>query len=380
MIDLEATESRYDRQELITWWDQPRLQASRVLVVGAGALGNELCKNLALLGIGHLEVIDLDIIERSNLARCVLFSDRDQGHPKAEVAAAAASALNPDITTVGHVGNVLARGLGWVADFDVVLGGLDNREARLWVGQACRKLGIPWIDGAIEGLRGLARVFLPDEGACYECTLGETDRAILAHRRSCALLSAEEIASGKMPTNATTASIIAAVQVQEAVKILVGRPDLLALRNEALMFNGDTLETYKIGYTEDEFCLAHDRYGRLEPFDVVGSTTMRDLLKAAEPLLGEAEALDLEDDLILTSRCPSCDISAAIGRPLASLSPGSGSCARCGSALSMDARRSLDPLEETVNVPLASLGLPADEVITVRRGTDRIHYRLRETR
>ena len=127
MIDLEATESRYDRQELITWWDQPRLQASRVLVVGAGALGNELCKNLALLGIGHLEVIDLDIIERSNLARCVLFSDRDQGHPKAEVAAAAAGAPYPDITTEGHVGNATARGPGRGASFAGHGGGRANR-------------------------------------------------------------------------------------------------------------------------------------------------------------------------------------------------------------------------------------------------------------
>ena len=66
---ITTEEGRYDRQELISWWDQDRLRAARILVVGAGALGNEVVKNLLLIGIGHIDVIDLDIVERSNLAR-----------------------------------------------------------------------------------------------------------------------------------------------------------------------------------------------------------------------------------------------------------------------------------------------------------------------
>lgn len=101
MIDLQ--ESRYDRQERISWWDQARLASAHVLVVGAGALGNEIVKNLALVGVGSIDVVDMDAIERSNLARCALFRDSDEGRFKAEVLAEAALAVNPTIRTRAFV-------------------------------------------------------------------------------------------------------------------------------------------------------------------------------------------------------------------------------------------------------------------------------------
>ena len=70
MTVFTLDESRYDRQERIWWWDQASLASARVLVVGAGALGNEIVKNLALVGVGHVDVVDMDSIENSNLARC----------------------------------------------------------------------------------------------------------------------------------------------------------------------------------------------------------------------------------------------------------------------------------------------------------------------
>ncbi len=86
MIEVSESEDRYHRQSLITWWDQERLAASRMLVVGAGALGNEIVKNLALLGVGSIVIVDLDEIEPSNLARCVMFRTEDEGRAKAPAA------------------------------------------------------------------------------------------------------------------------------------------------------------------------------------------------------------------------------------------------------------------------------------------------------
>src|SRR5262249_5613347 len=91
---------RYGRLRLISWWRQERLAAARVLVVGAGALGNEVVKNLALLGLGTVYLIDLDTVEPSNLSRSVLFRAEDGGRGKAEVAAQRAREINPDITIV----------------------------------------------------------------------------------------------------------------------------------------------------------------------------------------------------------------------------------------------------------------------------------------
>lgn len=375
---LDLADDRYARQRLITWWDQDVLAGASVLVVGAGALGNELAKNLALTGVGRLTLIDLDTVEASNLARCVLFRAGDDGRAKAEVVADRLRELNPDVSVEGLVGDVRSLGLGRLADFDLLLGGLDNREARVWVNQAARKLGRTWIDGAIEGLRGTVRVFTP-EGPCYECTLGEADRRILAERRSCALLSPQEMLAGKVPTTATTASVIAAIQTQEAIKVLHGRQDLLALRNSGLVFIGETLETFPVTYSEDPYCLAHDTYAELTPYPLKATTTLADLFAAFATSGRQPVAADLEGDLVLGGECAGCAVSRTIQRFLAAADPEDGSCPSCGEALGLDVRRSLAPNDPATRIPLVDLGLPSREVVTVRSASQRTHYLLEDS-
>ena len=211
-IDLSASE-RFDRFKLIGWWDQQKLAAAKVLVIGAGALGNELIKNLALLGVGNVLIADKDRIEHSNLSRSILYRGSDTGRQKAEVAAAAAREIYPDIRAHYFDGDVVhSLGAGVFRWADVVLGGLDNREARLMINRQCWRVGRPWIDGAIEQIEGCARVFVPsdDESPCYECTMSERDWKLLAARRSCNLLSAAEMEGGKTPTTPTISSVIAA--------------------------------------------------------------------------------------------------------------------------------------------------------------------------
>ena len=87
-------DDRYERLRMIGWWDQQRLEQANIVVVGAGALGNEVLKNLALLGIGNTLVIDFDHIEVSNLSRSVLFREIHDGQSKAIVAAKMAMELN----------------------------------------------------------------------------------------------------------------------------------------------------------------------------------------------------------------------------------------------------------------------------------------------
>lgn len=372
---VSVVDGRYDRQELITWWDQSRLSSARVLVVGAGALGNELVKCLVLVGVGSVHVVDGDVVERSNLARCPFFTEQDEQSPKAEVLARAAGRLNPNVSVTSSNCRVQDLGVGAFADVDLVLGGLDNREARLWVNQACRKAGVAWVDGAIEGLRGTARVFLPDTGACYECTLGEADRQALAHRMSCSLLSPQEMVGGKTPTTSTSASIVAAVQVQEAVKLLSGRPELVALAGRAWNYVGDTMDTWVVEYGEDVDCFAHDRYDGLREVDASDDPALRTLLERS----GAAgfTSVSLEDDLVVGARCPACDRSTTVLRRRSSLVAGDGECAECGEVLALDVARMLGPESPLLDVPLSRLHLAAADVLTATVSGERVHLLVR---
>ena len=346
---LDIVESRYDRQERISWWDQSRLRDAHVLVIGAGALGNEIVKNLALVGVGWIDIVDMDAIEHTNLARCALFRDDDAGRWKAEALAEAAMRLNPDVAARSFVCRVQELGSAWLDDYDVVLAGLDSREARLWVNAACRRLGKPWIDGAIEGLQGIVRMF-DSQGACYDCTLGEAERAAISHRRSCALLSPEEIIAGRTPTNATTASVVAALEVQEAIKLIVGRVDLLSLRGRVWRLDGETMFTTTMDYVEDPDCMSHDVIEeRVQPAQ--GAQTLAEALHPVVEAAGAPlEVVYAPDDVIVIEPCAACGSGDHIVglRPMLAL--GAGLCATCGAELPMTSRTALaadDPLLST---------------------------------
>src|SRR5437867_5119513 len=134
-------EDRYDRLRLIPWWNQKKIEAARVLVVGAGALGNEILKNMALLGFRRIVVVDMDDIERSNLSRAVLFREDQVGQSKAEAAAQSFQALSNNRSSVKAIRADIVHGcgLGLFAWADVIIAGLDNREARLWINRAAWK-------------------------------------------------------------------------------------------------------------------------------------------------------------------------------------------------------------------------------------------------
>lgn len=367
---LIDTNTRYHRQELITWWDQSQLLNSKVLVVGAGALGNEIVKNLTLVGVGTVDVVDMDVVEHSNLARCVFFRPESEGSPKAIALVSAAESMNPDVKLSAFVAPVQRLGIGTLANYDLVIGALDNREARAWVSQAVRKIGGYWIDGAIEGLRGLARMFGP-QGPCYACTLSEADWAQMSHRKSCALLAPEEIQDGKTPTNATTAAIVAAVEVQEAIKYLVGAIDRLSLVGKCWTFTGDSMESYTVGYREDEWCQDHDTYEGISDSDALSPV---ELLSADETCL----AIDFEEDIITLDGCPNCH-GPSITRARSSLAEGAGRCSTCGTELAAELATSFLPSDERMKLSFQELGIGLLDIVTLRQSESRTHFRVKGT-
>lgn len=215
-------EDRYARFRLIRWWEQDRLRAANALVLGAGALGNEVVKNLALLGVGHVSIVDFDQIETSNLTRSALFRPGDEGKGKAEVLASRAHEINPDATfTPLGIDVRFDLGLNLLRGMDLVFGCLDNREARYYLNRYCFLLRKTFIDGGLDTLNGSVSVFQPPETACYECTMNQTDRAELAKRISC-LKSTEPEMKAHIPTAPTVSSIIAGLQTQIGVRLLHG--------------------------------------------------------------------------------------------------------------------------------------------------------------
>lgn len=370
-VPVDLTEGRYHRQALMPWWDQARVADARILVIGAGALGNEILKLLALIGSGFTLIYDPDRIERSNLSRSVLFRQTDEGQPKAEVAARRMREMNPDVRAHAIVDNVLARaGLGVFAWADVVIGAVDNREARVFINSACARTGKMWVDGAIEALSGVVRVFAPDRGPCYECTMNATDRKLLAERRSCALLARDAVLRGHVPTSAVAASVIGAMQVQEAIKLVHGQPTLMG---EGLHVDGLVSEISRVAYPRRADCPGHDALGEITRLGAgIAEVTLGALLERAEARLGAGAVLDLSRDVIVRLTCPQCGASAPGGAALGAVRESHAACPSCKAHRVVEIASSIgrDTGIDLAQTP-AALGLPPLDVIVARQGLER---------
>jgi len=377
-IDLESldfAEDRYSRLRLIPWWDQERLANATIMVVGAGAIGNELIKNLALLGIGKILVIDMDQIENTNLTRSVLFRAKDVGRNKAEVATERAIELNPDVKAKAFVANVIDDvGLGVFRRMDIVLGGLDNREARLSINQSCYKVNRPWIDGAIEALNGFARVFMPPGGACYECTMTETDWRLINKRKSCALLTHEQMAEGKIPTTPTSSAIIAGVQVQELLKLIHSDRYLPTLAGKCYVFNGLTHDSYIVEYQKKPDCMSHDTYDQIEerPWSA-RTTTLKNLVDAVKAELGEQALVDFDREIVTVANC-TCGETKEIFSPLHKLRGQEIVCPNCGKTMNFESIHTLNGTEDFLDKTAFEIGIPLLHIFVGRNGTSMICF------
>lgn len=265
--------------QMISWWDAEKTRQAKIMVVGAGALGNEVLKNLALLNIGYIFLVDFDTIEYSNLSRSVLYRSTDIGQKKADVAAQRIREINPNVTVQTVNGDIIIDiGLGVFRRMDVVIGCLDNRIARLYINRHCFKVGKVWVDGAIENLAGQLVVYKP-EISCYECQLTERENALIAYRLGCPDVAQRNANFGRIPTTPISASIIGAMQTQEALKVVFGNDrNLMAglrfqyegMNNMMLQYKGDPLK---------EECASHSKLSDIvEAKDLSCTMSIKSLL------------------------------------------------------------------------------------------------------
>jgi sulfur-carrier protein adenylyltransferase/sulfurtransferase len=216
-LDTEARE-RYSRHLLmpeVGEQGQRRLMESKVLLVGAGGLGSPAAFYLAAAGVGTLGLVDHDLVDRSNLQRQILHTDAAVGTPKVDSARERLLALNPSIEVRRYPTQLASANVEEVfAGYDVVVDGSDNFPTRYLVNDACVKLGIPNVHGAVYRFEGQATVFWPasprQRGPCYRCLYPEPPPPEFAP--SCA----EAGVLGVLP------GVVGLLQAVEAVKLLLG--------------------------------------------------------------------------------------------------------------------------------------------------------------
>ncbi|MDR0795087.1 MAG: HesA/MoeB/ThiF family protein [Tannerella sp.] len=250
---------------MLSWFKAEKVNDAKVMVVGAGALGNEVLKNLALFGVGNIVIVDFDTIERSNLSRSVLFRLEDAYNKsfKAIVAANRIKEINPLVKVLPICGNLeTGVGLGLYRQMDVIIGCLDNLQSRIGLNRLCIRAGKTWIDGGVGDLEGQVSVYQPGK-SCYECNLTEEERTDFDRRISCAGVVKMNENAGRVATTPVSASIIAAIQVQEAMKIIhkddIDSGVFSSLAGKLFVYEGmhPSFEIYDFA-TDHPVCNAHE--------------------------------------------------------------------------------------------------------------------------
>jgi adenylyltransferase/sulfurtransferase len=209
----------WSRQMISLGDKQKILRVADALIVGAGALGNEIVKNLAFLGFGKITVVDFDSVEYSNVSRSI-FDFSDIGKNKAEVLAKRMGEKSP-YTEIKSISSRIEECEEEQLKSQVIISALDNMAARTWLVAFCVKNKIPLVDGGIREFSGRIQTYIPD-GPCLACGI-PLDRygEIMELANPCEGLDYDAVASFS-----TVASIVGGIQANEAMKIVCGLPTL----------------------------------------------------------------------------------------------------------------------------------------------------------
>lgn len=248
---------RFDRSKRVAWLDFESIERTKVLVVGCGAVGCEVSKNLVLSGFKNITFIDMDRIQISNLNRCIFFTEIDAQNErfKAEVIAERLKLLDENINVNFHNKKIQEMPEEFIPSFDLVFGCLDNIEARLHLNAFCYLNKIPYVDSATNGFSGKVQVVLAPETPCLECNMNRSHMKDIELRRSCTG-SDFTFFENPYPAEITTTSVIAAVQVREGLKIVSKEKDII--KNSIFYYNGENNISEEIEIEQNPNCPHHN--------------------------------------------------------------------------------------------------------------------------
>ncbi len=221
---------------------QARIAAGKVLLIGAGGLGNAAAAYLAAAGVGELVVADFDRVDESNLGRQFLFGPADVGERKVEVLARRLGEINPDIRIRQAPIRVDERNVGELAESaDVVLDGSDNFGTRFVVADACVRHGKALVAGSAIRLEGQVATFGPDysESPCYRCAYSEADESL------------EDCAGNGVFS--PVPGVVGTLMAVDALKLLAGLP---VQRGHLTLFDGVSSEFRSVRVRKSDRCQA----------------------------------------------------------------------------------------------------------------------------
>ncbi len=245
---------RYSKMSLVTGIDVSAVRKASVCVVGAGALGNEVIKNLALYAPARIVIVDRDFVEPSNLGRCFLFDVRDAETRigKAEAASRSAQHINPDCIPEPFHRDATSLDSTFFAQFDLVMGCVDSIRTRLHLDSNCYYSGIPYIDGGIDGLFGRVQVVLPPHSPCYGCTLNGTHLSGLDRGFSCSGREAS-VPARQIASDASVCGIIGSLEMLQGLRVISGT----LKEGSLLFFDGRIPSLMSLELAVDEKCANH---------------------------------------------------------------------------------------------------------------------------
>jgi MoaD family protein len=234
---------RYSRQIMIPQVGpagQRKLLDAKVLIVGAGGLGSPTAVYLAAAGVGTLGIVDNDELELSNLQRQILHHTADVGRPKVDSAQETIALYNPDVRVVPHGARLTsANATDIIAQYDMVVGGVDNFATRYLVNDACYLAGKPFIDGAVFLFEGQASVFIPGRG-CYRCLFpAPPPTGVVPNPSEVGLL-------GALP------GVIGVIEAFEVLKLILSLGEPLSGR--LLIFDALAMEFRQVNTRRDPRC------------------------------------------------------------------------------------------------------------------------------
>ncbi len=255
---LDKELKRYARQIMLEEWDQDKVSNATIFIAGVGALGTIAAMNLALMGVKNLILCDYDTVELSNLSRQVLFFDEDIGAFKVDAAKKNLYRWNPDLDIRIFNSRLQEIDKKVFEGSDIIIDGLDTFSARRWLNSMAVSLNKPLIHGGLFGWFGNVQIIIPGETACLECHPLIPQKRLqkpctpLGKVRSAERKEIVESDDKKIPSILTVASIIASIQVQVALKIILNIP---LSHDNYIFYDGLSNSFTKMYLAKNENCI-----------------------------------------------------------------------------------------------------------------------------